>query len=95
MICKGFPSHLQIFGKDKMIMTYGYRLKPYGVRARISTDSGKTWGDEIILSDDGKNGDLGYPSTVEMADGSLFTLWYENMGKKGAKLRYLNWQFTE
>lgn len=95
MICKGFPSHLQIFGKDKMIMTYGYRLKPYGVRARISTDSGKTWGDEIILSDDGRNGDLGYPSTVEMADGSLFTLWYENMGKKGAKLRYLNWKIAE
>ena len=94
-VCKGFPTHLQIFGKDKMIMTYGYRLKPYGVRARISMDSGKNWGDEIILTDDAKSWDFGYPSTVEMADGSLFTLWYENMGRKGAKLRYLNWQFTE
>ena len=94
-ICKGFPTHLQTFGKDKLIMTYTYRLKPYGIRARISTDSGKNWSDEIILSDDGKRWDLGYPSTVEMADGTLFTLWYENRGKGGAKLRYLNWKFKE
>ena len=91
-ICKGFPTHLQKFGKDKMIMTYTYRLKPYGIRARISEDSGKSWSSEIILSDDGKGWDLGYPSTVEMADGTLFTLWYENRGKGGAKLRYLNWK---
>ena len=94
-VCKGFPTHLQLFGKDKLIMTYSYRLKPFGIRARISGDSGKNWGDEIILTDDAKSWDFGYPSTVEMADGSLFTLWYENMGRKGAKLRYLNWQFTE
>ena len=93
-ICKGFPTHLQIFGKDKLIMTYGYRLKPYGIRARISKDSGKTWSEEIILTDDAKNGDMGYPSTVEMADGSLFTLWYENLGKI-AKLRMLRWDFEK
>ena len=33
--------------------------------------------------------------TVELADGTLFTLWYENRGKGGAKLRYLNWKFQE
>ncbi|MBQ9088928.1 MAG: exo-alpha-sialidase [Lentisphaeria bacterium] len=94
-ICKGFPTHLHKFGKDKMIMSYTYRLKPYGIRARISEDSGKSWSSEIILSDDGKVWDLGYPSTVEMADGTLFTLWYERLGKGGAKLRYLNWKFND
>ena len=94
MVCKGFPTHLQIFGGSKLVMVYTYRLKPYGVRARISENSGKTWSDEIILSDDGKGWDLGYPSTVEMADGSLFTLWYENRGK-GAKLRYLRWNLEQ
>lgn len=89
-VCKGFPTHLQLFGKDKLIMTYSYRLKPFGIRARISGDSGRSWSEEIILSDDGKSWDLGYPSTVEMADGSLFTLWYENRGK-GAKLRCIRW----
>ena len=93
-ICKGFPTHLQVFDKDKVIMTYTYRLKPFGIRARVSKDSGKSWGEEIILSDDGKGWDLGYPSTVELADGTLFTMWYENRGK-GAKLRTLNWKFVK
>lgn len=93
-ICKGFPTHLQVFDKDKVIMTYTYRLKPYGIRARVSNDSGKNWSEEIILSDDGKTWDLGYPSTVELDDGTLFTLWYENRGK-GAKLRTLNWKFEK
>ena len=93
-ICKGFPTHLQVFDKDKVIMTYTYRLKPFGIRARVSKDSGRTWSDEIILSDDGKGWDLGYPSTVELADGTLFTMWYENRGK-GAKLRTLNWKFEK
>ena len=92
LICKGYPTHLQVFGKDKLIMTYSFREKPFGIRARISTDYGKNWSSEIILSEDGKNWDFGYPSTVEMTDGSLFTLWYENRGKE-AKLRYLKWKF--
>lgn len=90
-VCKGFPSHLQKISSGRIIMTYGYRMKPFGIRARISEDSGRNWSDEIILSDDGKNWDLGYPSTVEMADGTFFTLWYENRGK-GAKLRHLRWK---
>ena len=50
--------------------------------------------DEIILTDDAKSWDFGYPSTVEMADGTLFTLWYENPGR-AAKLRMLRWKIEE
>lgn len=92
-ICKGFPSHLQKFGQDKVIMTYGIRTVPYGIRARISKDSCKTWSEEIVISDDGTCWDLGYPSTVEMPDKSLFTLWYERRLKK-AKLRFCRWTFA-
>lgn len=91
-ICKGFPAHLQIITGNRLIMSYSYRLAPFGIRARISEDSGKTWGEEIVLSDDGASWDLGYPSTVEMADGSLFTLWYEKPLEGDAQLRYLNWK---
>lgn len=89
-ICNGFPSHLLRFGKDKLLMSYGWRYEPYGIRAMISEDSGRTWGEEIILYDKGLSGDLGYPSTVELPDGTLFTLWYENNGKI-AELNYCNW----
>ncbi len=93
-VCKGFPTHLQNFGGNKMIMTYSYRRKPFGILARISNDSGKSWGEEIVLTDDAKSWDFGYPSTVEMADGTFFTLWYENPGR-AAKLRMLRWKFEQ
>lgn len=74
-------------------MSYGYRRKPYGNQARISDDHGKTWSDPITISDDGVTGDLGYPSTVQLKDGSLLTVWYENMaGSDRARLRQAKWK---
>jgi hypothetical protein len=47
----------------------------------------------VILSGDGLGGDLGYPSTVELADGSLLTVWYEVMaGHPHAVLRQAKWR---
>jgi hypothetical protein len=74
-ICYGFPSHLLRLRDGRLLMSYGYRRPPYGNRVRISTDHGKTWGDERVISADGKDGDLGYPSTIELADGTLLTVW--------------------
>ena len=92
-ICFGLPSHLLKLRDDRLIMTYGHRRKPYGNQARISSDNGKTWSDEIIISGDGIGGDLGYPSTVELADGTLLTVWYETMKEpKLAVLRQARWK---
>ena len=60
-------------------MAYGYRLEPYGLRARISEDRGATWGAEIVLRDDGGSGDLGYAQTVQRRDGRLVTVYYYNV----------------
>jgi hypothetical protein len=92
-IAYGFPSHLQRLRDGRLVMTYGYRRPPYGNRARISIDHGKTWSDEIVLSADGRDGDLGYPSTVELADGTLLTVWYESMkAPQLALLRQAKWR---
>ena len=46
----------------------------------------------MIVSGDGVSGDLGYPSTVQLDDGSLLTVWYENMsGSPNAVLRQAKW----
>ena len=38
-------------------------------------------------------GDLGYPSTVQLGDGSLLSVWYEAMkGYRGAVLRQARWK---
>ena len=89
----GLPSHLLRLRDGRLLMTYGYRRKPYGNQARISSDNGQTWGEAMILSGDGIGGDLGYPSTVELADGTLLTVWYETMKEpKLAVLRQATWR---
>ena len=91
----GLPSHLLKLRDGRLLMTYGHRRAPFGNQARISTDNGKTWGEAMILSGDGAGGDLGYPSTVELADGTLLTVWYESMkGAPHAVLRQARWKIS-
>lgn len=91
----GLPSHLLRLRDGRLLMTYGHRRAPFGNQARLSTDNGKTWGEAMIISGDGKGGDLGYPSTVELADGSLLTVWYESMKEpKLAVLRQARWRLS-
>jgi sialidase-1 len=89
----GLPSHLLRLRDGRLVMTYGHRRKPYGNQARISSDNGQTWGETMILSGDGIGGDLGYPSTVELPDGTLLSVWYEKMTEpKLAVLRQATWR---
>lgn len=74
-------------------MSYGHRRQPFGNQARYSDDEGVTWSDPVVISGDGSGGDLGYPSTVELDDGSLITVWYERMkNQQHAVLRQAHWR---
>lgn len=91
----GMPSHLLRLRDGRLLMSYGHRRKPYGNQARLSEDHGRTWGPAMVISEDATNGDLGYPSTVELGDGRLLTVWYE-APKKGenAVLRQAKWRLA-
>ena len=92
----GLPSFLTRLADNRLLVTYGYRRKPYGIRASISQDDGKTWAQPFVLTSDATNGDLGYPSTVQFDDGSLLTVWYEKMaGQQKACLRQAAWRFVD
>jgi len=59
-----------------IVVTYPRRwARPYGIRARFTSDRGKTWSDEVVIRDNFEieNG-LAHPVTVEMSDGTLFTV---------------------
>ncbi len=89
----GLPSHLLRLRDGRLLMTYGHRRKPFGNQTRLSTDNGQTWGEAMIISGDGIGGDLGYPSTVELGDGTLLTVWYEKMKEQPhAVLRQATWK---
>lgn len=92
----GIPSQLLKLRDGRLLMTYGHRRLPFGNQARLSTDHGRTWSEPMIVSGDGTVSDLGYPSTVELADGTLLTVWYENMkGLDRAVLRQAKWQLIK
>lgn len=89
----GLPSFLTPLAGGRLLMSYGYRRKPFGNQARVSEDGGNTWSEPMTLSGDGIGGDLGYPSTVQLDDGSLVTVWYEKMaGSSKAVLRQARWK---
>ena len=89
----GLPSQLLKLKDGRLVMTYGYRRKPFGNQARISADQGRTWSEPLTISADGEGYDLGYPATVELADGTLLTVWYEFQKAAGkAVLRQAKWK---
>lgn len=92
----GSPPHLLRHSSGALVCVYGYRKPPFGERAMISRDDGATWDTDFILRDDGPDGDLGYPSSVELADGRLFTLYYQkiNAGDK-CSLLWTRWRLPE
>jgi len=91
----GLPSHLLRLKDGRLLMSYGYRRPPFGNQARVSNDHGRTWSEPLVLSDDGAGHDLGYPSTVQLDDGSLLTVWYEKMKDSPmAALRQARWRFS-
>lgn len=90
----GLPSHLLRLRDGRLLMSYGYRRTPRGNHARVSSDHGKTWSEALVLSTDG-GVDIGYPSTVELADGTLATVWYERPGEgPHAQLRMAHWRLS-
>ncbi len=92
----GRPSHLLRLNDKRLLMTYGYRRTPYGNQARVSADHGKTWSEPITVSGDGFSADLGYPSTVQLDDGTLVSLWYERpKDSPHAVLRQAKWKLND
>ena len=73
----GKPPHLLKLQDGRILVTYGYRHAPYGQRACVSEDGGTTWGPEIILRANAPSGDLGYPATVQLDNGTLLTVYYQ------------------
>jgi len=72
----GNPPSMVRLRNGRLCVTYGYRSKPYGIRAKLSDDNGKTWGKEIHLRDDARTWDMGYTRTVQRLDGKLVTMYY-------------------
>ena len=68
------PADLLSLPDGSVLMTYGRRHEPCGVRAVVLRGDSRS--DELVISDDALSGDCGYPSSVCLASGRIVTAYY-------------------
>lgn len=78
----GHPFHALQLKDGRILVVYGHRRAPFGIRAKVLNQEGTNFATapEIILRDDGGNSDLGYPWAVELPDGRVLVAYYMNIG---------------
>lgn len=92
----GAPSHIIKHSSGMLIATYGCRTLPYGIKAMFSKDNGETWDIENDIYVNRISTDLGYPSMVEMSDGSLLTVFYARPSESpSVVIMQQRWRFEE
>ncbi len=103
----GYPQHLLPLRDGRLLMTYGYRRHPFGIRACLSDDHGVTWGleNEIVIRMDGGapagtksrvgDWDLGYPVSIQLPDGRIFTVYYFNKDQSNCYIAGTFWNLPD
>jgi hypothetical protein len=78
---EGNPPSLVRLADGRLCLTYGVRVRPYGIRARLSADGGRTWSPPIVLRDDGGSTDVGYVRSIVRPDGKVVAVYYYSDNK--------------
>ncbi len=88
----GSPPHMLLMSDGTIVITYGRREEPFGIRAVTSRDGCRTFSEEMVLSDTWV-GDLGYPASVELDDGSIVTVYYQRYeNDERTSILYTKWK---
>ena len=100
----GATSHIIEHSSGVLIAVYGHRAKanpPLGVRAMFSTDGGRSWDKHHVIYNNAYElegpivADVGYPTTVELSDGSLLTVFYGRVNQKSANIMQQKWRIVQ
>ncbi|WP_222942361.1 sialidase family protein [Arenibacter arenosicollis] len=77
---QGHPLNALRLKDNRVLLTYGYRHEPYGIRARIlnaeCTDFATA--PEIVLRTDGGSSDIGYTWATQLHDDKVLVIYYFN-----------------
>jgi len=73
------PADIIRLKNGDLLLTFGERNAPRGAVAMLSHDEGKTWDPKtrMVLADDAPSRDCGYPSSVQLPDGRIVTVYYK------------------
>jgi hypothetical protein len=69
------PADLLKLADGRVLLTVGDRRADRGVNVHLSADGGSTWTEGARITH-GVSGDCGYPSTAQLPDGTLVTVFY-------------------
>ena len=85
---QGHPHYALQLPDKRVLLIYGYRHVPFGVRARVLNAECTNFASapETILRDDGGNGDLGYPWATMISKNRALVVYYFHPGDE---MRYI------
>lgn len=77
---QGHPHHAIRLPDNRVLLVYGYRHRPFGIRARVldAECTNAAAAEEAVLRDDGGNGDLGYPWATMLSNDRALVVYYFN-----------------
>ncbi len=77
---QGHPHYALRLPDKRVLLVYGYRHAPFGIRARVldAECTSLAAAPEIVLRDDGGNGDLGYPWATLLSKHRALVVYYFN-----------------
>ena len=77
---QGHPHYALKLPDNRVLLVYGYRHAPFGIRARVldAECTNAFTAEEIILRNDGGNGDLGYPWATMVSKSRALVVYYFN-----------------
>jgi len=78
----GHPHYALRLPDQRVLLVYGYRHPPFGIRARVldAECTNLASAPEIVLREDGGGGDLGYPWATMLSKHSALVVYYFNSG---------------
>ena len=74
----GAPSAPVLLSDGRLVLVYGRRMDPPGIRAVVSEDGGRSWSTELIVRQDAGSWDIGYPRAWEVSPGRVGVVYYYN-----------------
>ncbi len=89
---RGEPFHPLVLDDGRLLLSYGYRDAPYGIRVRLldSPLDDPDEAPEAVVREDGTCADLGYPWAVQQADGRVLLAYYWT-DAEGVRLIAASW----
>jgi hypothetical protein len=81
------PFHMLRLHSGKVLVSYGYRFEPFGIRAFLLDSELSSWDEveETVLRADGAGFDLGYTSAVQIDNGEILITYYYYDDEEGRR----------